>query len=107
MSQANILNNMKRFGILLTVVAPIANAAMSVTEVTVMDTPACFNDLAMRSGIGSCLSSFDKLSNACQITVFLNICEIGNRTGMTELHTWMMTNMSSTPIPSIRNGIMG
>ncbi|EFX77182.1 hypothetical protein DAPPUDRAFT_248096 [Daphnia pulex] len=36
------------------VVAPMANAAMSVTDVTVIDTPACFMARAIRFGIGNC-----------------------------------------------------
>lgn len=42
----------------------MAKAATSVTEVTVMDTPACFNATDIRSGIESRFSSSVKLSNA-------------------------------------------
>lgn len=60
----------------LTVVAPIPKAQMSVREVTVMDTPACFIVMAIRSWIGRSLYVKGRL-----------------------LYAPMITNRSSTPIP--------
>ena len=42
----------------------MAKAATSVTEVTVMDTPACFSASDIRSGIECPFSSSDRLSRA-------------------------------------------
>ena len=41
---------------------PMRNAAMSVMEVTVMETPAFFKACAMRSGIGARLSRSSRFS---------------------------------------------
>ena len=41
---------------------PMRNAAMSVMEVTVMETPAFFKVCAMRSGIGARLSRSSRFS---------------------------------------------
>lgn len=69
----------------LTVEAPTPKAAISVSEVTVMDTPACFNAIPMRSGI-EILLGLERQS--------------GNRL----FQHCMITNMSSTPIPKSRKG---
>lgn len=44
----------------------MAKAAISVTEVTVIETPACFKALAILSGMANLDSSLDKLSKAFQ-----------------------------------------
>ena len=64
-----------------TVVAPMAKASRSVTEVMVIATPACF--IVRPSFLPNCssLSTLSRLSKAC-----------------------MITNMSSMPTPSMRNG---
>ena len=49
---------------LLTEDDPIMNAAMSVTEVTVMDTPACFRAYPTLKGIAALLLSGSKFSRA-------------------------------------------
>lgn len=63
-----------------TVDPPIAKATISVTEVTVMETPACFSVSPIRSSTGRALS----LGVSC-------------RSDST------ITNMSSTPIPGLQN----
>lgn len=70
---------------LLTVDAPMAKATMSVTEVTVTDTPACFIVMATCSGRESFCSP-----------------------GVRFFQASTMTNISSTPIPIVEeshNGI--
>lgn len=54
----------------LTVNDPTANAIMSVKEVTVMETPACFSVYAIFSSSGSFFSSSD---NSCQQATKTNI----------------------------------
>ena len=56
---------------ILTVLVPIAKAATSVTDVTVMDTPACFKANDMRMGIESCFSSTVRLSSAFNNTIYI------------------------------------
>ena len=60
-----------------TVDPPIANATMSVTDVTVIETPACFNVSPIRSSTGSARSL-----------------------GVSWRRDSTITNMSSTPIPA-------
>ena len=51
------LNHLFLNGFFLTVVDPMRKAAVSVSDVTVMDTPACFIVSAIRRGMGrSCCS---------------------------------------------------
>ena len=57
-------------------------AAMSVTDVTVIETPACLSVLPILSCRGKSFSSADKL-----------------------LRDWIITYMSSTPIPRSKRGI--
>ena len=48
--------------------APIAKATKSVTDVTVIETPACFIVSATFSGSGFCFSAADRLFQASMIT---------------------------------------
>ena len=52
----------------LTVVAPIPKATISVIDVTVMDTPACFRACPACCSSGSFLSDADRRFHACIIT---------------------------------------
>lgn len=73
----------KRRKVVQTVVAPTAKAAKSVTEVIVMLTPACFIVVPILIGKDLFDSSLSRL-----------------------FQHWTMTNMSSIPMPSNKNGRM-
>jgi hypothetical protein len=69
----------------ITVVAPIANAAISVSDVTVILAPAVLTAFPIRTGIDSLYFSVKQLGYR-----FFQHC--------------IITNMSSTPIPRSRKG---
>ena len=103
---------------ILTEVAPIKKANIFVIDVTVMDTPASLSAKPTLSYAGRRFSSGVRLSidfgkkdekfwNSNMKIIGLRIIYLCYSRKWFLLDTFTITNISSTPIPSSKNGIIG